>query len=383
PRPGRAAGRLRGRRPPGGRVARPGAPAVQRAVGGAGGGAGGARRRRACGPLGGGDPRRAGAPGRGARRARARRGAEPRQLPPGRVRPRGGAAVPGAARARRHHPADGRVGPAAAPARLARHGGGDRADAGGVPDGPAVSGRGAMAPARRWSGASVAALATALAGCGSSSASSSTSPSALSAEAIEVPERRPTAGERLLELAPAGADALLEIDLARLRDNAQVGPLVRAVTGGGARAGLLAASDLLVFVSYRVGHDDAAQLVLAPGPRTGELAGARAITGDVVAIGPPALLDRVAAVVEGREPALAGDLELRRTRALAMPERAEGASVRMAARLGFDARVALASELDIEAVPAWLSIWLDVADDLALVALLGGDGEATPEELAQ
>ena len=240
-----------------------------------------------------------------------------------------------------------------------------------------------MAPARRWSGASVAALATALAGCGSSSASSSTSPSALSAEAIEVPERRPTAGERLLELAPAGADALLEIDLARLRDNAKVGPLVRAVTGGGARAGLLAASDLLVFVSYRVGHDDAAQLVLAAGPRTGELAGARAITGDVVAIGPPALLDRVAAVVEGREPALAGDLELRRTRALAMPERAEGASVRMAARLGFDARVALASELDIEAVPAWLSIWLDVADDLALVALLGGDGEATPEELAQ
>jgi hypothetical protein len=51
-----------------------------------------------------------------------------------------------------------------------------------------------------------------------------------------------------------------------------------------------------------------------------------------------------------------------------MPEKATGAVLRVTARLGFDARVALASALDLDAAPASVSIWGDVADDLAVVA---------------
>jgi hypothetical protein len=238
---------------------------------------------------------------------------------------------------------------------------------------------------------------------------------AVSAPPVEIPVRAATAGDRLLALAPGGADALVEIDLARLRGNQQVGALVRAVAGrgaleaardgagggmrsgeapgearsdeavlaGGARADLVSASDLLLFVSYRVGHADAGQLVLAAGPATAQISGARPVVDQVVAVGSPALLERTQAVAEGREPPLSADRALLRARAMAMPEAAEGASLRVAAHLGFDARVALARELELEAVPVWMSVWLDVADDLAGVALLGGDRDATPEHLAR
>src|SRR5207244_1891989 len=80
--------------------------------------------------------------------------------------------------------------------------------------------------------------------------------------------RRATAGERVLALAPAGADAVLEVDLARLRANRTVGPVLRALGVATEVGGNLAATaDLLVFVSYRVGDSDAAQLVFAAGPR--------------------------------------------------------------------------------------------------------------------
>src|SRR6185436_16906421 len=57
-------------------------------------------------------------------------------------------------------------------------------------------------------------------------------------------------------------------------------------------------------------------------------------------------------------------LELRRH---AMPEKAPGASLRVTARLPFDARVALAHETGLDAAPAQLSAWADVVDDLALI----------------
>jgi hypothetical protein len=57
--------------------------------------------------------------------------------------------------------------------------------------------------------------------------------------------------------------------------------------------------------------------------------------------------------------------------------------VRMAARLGFESRLSLARRLELDAMPAWLSLWADVADDLAAVALLGGDGAGEARDLAQ
>jgi hypothetical protein len=203
-------------------------------------------------------------------------------------------------------------------------------------------------------------------------------------ETAPVPARRATAGERILAVAPSGAEAVLEIDLARLRRNPAVGPLVRAVTVSQvARPDLVGAADLLVFVSYRIGESDAGQLVFAAGAEVERLPGARVLEPDLVAIGPPGLLDRVDLVRAGAAPALSTDRALLRVRALAMPERAQGASLRMSARLGFEGRLSLARRLELDAVPAWLSVWADVADDLAAVALLGGDGPGEARDLAR
>ncbi len=198
---------------------------------------------------------------------------------------------------------------------------------------------------------------------------------------MDVPARKATAGERVLALSPAGADALLEIDLARLRRNRAVGPVLEAVGAAAQVSGNLAASsDLLVFVSYGVGDADAQQLVFAAGPRVTGLDGGHRLADDLVVFGPPALVAQAEAAAAGSDGTahLDGDRELLRARAMAMPARADGASVRLSASLGFDARLALARKIDIDAVPSWLSVWLDVADDLALVALLGteNDGEA-------
>jgi hypothetical protein len=226
---------------------------------------------------------------------------------------------------------------------------------------------------RRLRRAAPALLALAV-GCGPKKATG--------AKPVEVPGRKATAGDAILRRAPAGADAVLEIDLHRLRKNPTVGPLVVAVTAAGEVGGdLVAVADVVVVASYRIGETDAGQLVFAAGPRASELRGGHRITDRLVAFGPPALLRRVDAVVAGQEPPLSADRALMRTRALAMPDRAGGASLRMAAELGFDARLALAKRLEVDVVPVWLSVWFDVADDLAGVALLGGGPDADPKDL--
>jgi hypothetical protein len=220
-------------------------------------------------------------------------------------------------------------------------------------------------------------LLAALAACGGKS-------EPRSAENVQVPTRRATAGERILALAPGGADAVMEVDLARLRANPAVGPLVRAVTATElARPDLIGAADLLLFCSYRVGESDASQLVFATGAEVERLPGARVLEPDLVAIGPPALLDRIDLVRAGVQPSLAADRALLRVRAMAMPDKAQGGSLRIAARLGFEGRLSLARRLELDAMPAWLSLWVDVADDMAAVALLAGDGAGEAHELAR
>src|SRR5690606_9082710 len=76
---------------------------------------------------------------------------------------------------------------------------------------------------------------------------------------------------------------------------------------------------------------------------------------------------------EGRAPALSSDRGLMALRAQAMPAGARSAAVRFTARLEFEARIALARRLDLEAVPITISAWGDVVDDLALIALLGAE----------
>jgi hypothetical protein len=66
-----------------------------------------------------------------------------------------------------------------------------------------------------------------------------------------------------------------------------------------------------------------------------------------------------------------------------MPERAEGAAVRVTALLDAEARVSAAGRLVLDEVPATVSLWLDVADDAALIALLGGSDHEDAKRLAR
>ena len=247
----------------------------------------------------------------------------------------------------------------------------------------------------------------ALCACGSSSEPPPERP-------IPVPARAATAGNALLALAPAGADVVLEVDLARLRQNQVVGPVLarlsalggdeteRAGTGEAPALPLVAGADFasslailrsvdaIVICAYDVGTERARALTLMTGVGADQLAlvrdrGRRLDTGagpdapgPVWAMGPLELLDQASALSAGSEPSLAEDRALLAVRARVMPPAAPGASLRAAARLSFEARVALAGQLGLDRVPANMALWGDVADDLAIVAAFGTDpGEAS------
>lgn len=193
---------------------------------------------------------------------------------------------------------------------------------------------------------------------------------------IVVPSREATAGDEILGLVPDGADSILEIDVGRLRANKAVGTLFRALTkdGGNGAGGLdlFGAGDLVVFVSYGIGDPEPERLVIVRGSNTNEIEGAFRLDDRTVAIASGDMQKRLTLVAAGQQTSLATTSRLLRLRALAMPEGAKGAALRVAAHLDFDARIALAKALDIDEVPVSVSIWGDVADDLAIVALVSG-----------
>ena len=186
-----------------------------------------------------------------------------------------------------------------------------------------------------------------------------------------------TVTERMLAMLPQGAQVVVELDLARLRANPVVGEVVtRALAEratdlpAGVPASPLAAADQIVLAAYGVGTAQAATLtVLAAGH---EPAGTTRIADGFYAVGPPEWVEqiqqRVAFATTGEAKfAISAAPELLELRRRAMPERAPGASLRVTARLPFDARIALARQTGLDAAPAQLSAWADVADDLALV----------------
>lgn len=200
---------------------------------------------------------------------------------------------------------------------------------------------------------------------------------------IEVPPRAATAGDELLALAPRGASMVAELDIARLRDNEVVGPSVAALASVdvdaaelGVGFNVVRAADAILIASYAVGADEAASLTLVRGPAVGELEVGAAIADNTRAIGPEDLVARAAEVASSGGASVADDAALMRVRAFAMPEQATGASLRIAARLDFEARVALAGRFELDTVPVSISIWGDVADDLAIVAMMAaGDND--------
>ena len=185
-----------------------------------------------------------------------------------------------------------------------------------------------------------------------------------------------TVSERLLAMLPQGAQVVVELDLARLRANPVVGAVVtRALAGrtgevAGVPAPPLAVADQLVLAAYGVGTAQAATLTVLAAPH--DIAGAIRLADGYYAVGPPEWVEQVQ-----QRTALAGTgdsafairaaPELLALRGHAMPAGAPGASLRVTARLPFDARISLARQTGIDAAPAQVSAWGDVVDDLALV----------------
>ena len=195
-----------------------------------------------------------------------------------------------------------------------------------------------------------------------------------------------SAGDALLAYAPSGADVLIEIDLARLYANPTVGAAAKhALAAPGQAASLpgfllpsgaspLASATTIVMAAYAVGTADATTVTLVA--TRGVVANGVTIADGVIALAPPAMIARVQDVAAGRAPAVTADRAMMSVRARAVPDGAPGATLRASARLSLDARVALAPVLGPDLAPATLSVWADVVDDAALVALVDGHDAA-------
>lgn len=197
-----------------------------------------------------------------------------------------------------------------------------------------------------------------------------------------------SAGDPLLAYAPSGADVLIEIDLARLYANPTVGAAAKHALAAPASDGAaslpgfllpsgaspLASASTIVMAAYAVGTADATTVTLIA--TRGVVVGGVTIADGVVALAPPAMIARVQEVAAGRAPAVTADRAMMSVRARAVPDGAPGATLRASARLSLDARVALAPVLGPDLAPAALSVWADVVDDAALVALIDGHDAA-------
>ena len=214
-----------------------------------------------------------------------------------------------------------------------------------------------------------------------------------------------TAGDPLVKILPAGADAILEIDLARLRENPAVGEATAELIDQGTGASLLTVSDVIVIASYEIGTEETERVILCRGQRVAEIESAVVVSSisasvepaspesntlteagsrghPIAVIASPSMRRRIEAIASSGVTEGSAS-ELLRLRALAMPEEAEGAALRLSANLGFDARLALAKAMDIDNVPVWVSVWGDVADDLAIVTLVGGKADVASGSLAK
>lgn len=188
----------------------------------------------------------------------------------------------------------------------------------------------------------------------------------------------PSQAERALALLPTGVQIVVELDLARLRANNVVGAVAEdALARAGADTKLpglpmevagspLATADLVVLAAYGVGTAQATTLTLLA--TKADVPGAVRLDDEFIVLGPEEWTRQLEAraAIAAQSPIVAS-AELLALRRHAMPKGAPGAVLQITAELSFDARVALARQLNIELAPARLSVWADVADDFALV----------------
>ncbi len=208
-------------------------------------------------------------------------------------------------------------------------------------------------------------------GCGSNQKTTTSEP--------ETPSFTSTA-DRILPLFPDGAQVIVEVDLARLRANPVVGALITQIVAGDIAAPMpgevpplsLAHVDTMVMASYGVGTSSAATIIVLA--TADPVPSGITLADGLVVLGPSewtAQVEARAAIagVTGANttPTLAAPKELRTLRDHAMPPKAPGASLRITARLPFDARVALGRATGLDTPPAQLSIWGDVVDDMVII----------------
>lgn len=215
-----------------------------------------------------------------------------------------------------------------------------------------------------------------LCACGGSGERQSASPKAVPAL------RAATPGGALWRVLPAGADLVLEVDLARLRSNPRIGPLLAQIAPPEPlqESDLLPRAEVMVVAVYDIGGTPR-QLIVLQGPALAEQA-MPSLGDDILAVGDPDLV-RQAEGLQGAASTMVEDEELWALRSQPMPEKAGAAALRVVTRLGFDARVALASRLGISDVPISMTLWADVVDDLAVVADLHSEDTAGAEQLAR
>ncbi len=217
------------------------------------------------------------------------------------------------------------------------------------------------------------ALACAMMGCGTAKHDAALPP---------VVQRAQTLGDSLAAAAPPGADLLLEIDLARLRENSVVGKLLEKSSNPSmlGQVDVLQHADALLILVYGIG-DTPRQLVVLRSSEA-DLPGATRLRPGLFAVGDSRLLAQAEALQKG-DPSMAEDRQLQRLRAQVMPEKARHASVRLAVRLNFDARVEVAAKAKVSEVPVSMALWGDVEDDLAIVMELQTDKDRGTERMAQ
>ena len=187
-----------------------------------------------------------------------------------------------------------------------------------------------------------------------------------------------SAADRILPLLPEGAQVVIELDLARLRANPVVGAVAqRALADGalgdgalptGVPTSPLAEADLIVLAAYGVGTAQAATITVIA--TKAAVPNSVRVGDDLVALGPQewtAQLEARAALAASSPTPLLASAELLALRDHAMPQAAPGATLRVTARLPFDARISLARQLGFEAAPAQLSLWADVVDDFVVI----------------
>lgn len=197
-------------------------------------------------------------------------------------------------------------------------------------------------------------------------------------ELASVPVRASTVGDSVLDILPDDSSFVLELDIARLRENPKSNLLLKTFFAGGG-FNVYEEASAVVLVGFHTGTERAQILSLVQGANLP--VGVR--FGKWIAIGEDVALARLRDVERGAVTALADNRRFLRKRAGVMPARAKGASIRLTAQLNFDGRVELSRLLGAAHMPEEVALWGDIADDAAILLRVTRKGKNAGAKMEQ